>query len=323
MKPQPRSISSLTVGEFVSRHGSALGLDLRTPPEMGVDRLIEEPTVNRPGLALAGFFTHFAPQRIQVLGNSERAYLESLDFMDRDRRFGDMCRTGIPMVVFSRNYAIPQELVSIAKTEGVPVMSSPLQTRHLINAATIELEGDFAPTITEYGSMVDVSGVGVLIKGASGVGKSEAVLGLIERGSSLISDDVTVIRSIEGRELSATCSDLGRSYMEVRGLGIIDVPAIFGVASIRLEKRVEMVVTLRDWSDIEEIDRIGLDQEYVEILGISVPHVTIPVRSGRDIARLVEVAALDQRLRSMGHNSALEFNEKLIKYMREKAGQQA
>jgi HPr kinase/phosphorylase len=218
-------------------------------------------------------------------------------------------------MVFSRSYRVPQSVVDIATAQNVPVFRTPLQTRHLINAATIALEDDFAPSSSEYGSMVDINGIGVLIKGASGVGKSECVLGLIERGHQLVADDVTRVRNIEGLELSATALELGRSYMEVRGLGIIDVPAIFGIGSIRLEKQLDMVCTLKAWEELDDIERIGLDQEYLEILGIRIPHVTIPVRSGRDIARLVEVAALDQRMKSMGRNSALEFNRKLINYM--------
>ena len=188
-------------------------------------------------------------------------------------------------------------------------------TMKFINAATIALEMDFSPTVTEFGSMVDILGIGVLIRGASGIGKSECVLGLIERGYSLVSDDVTRIKSLEGRELMATSPDLTRNHMEVRGIGIINVVSIFGIGSIRNEKRLDLVVTLKDWQELEEVDRIGLDQEFYEILKLQVPHVTIPVRPGRDIARLVEVAGMDQKLKGMGQNSALEFNTKLLQLM--------
>jgi HPr kinase/phosphorylase len=164
--------------------------------------------------------------------------------------------------------------------------------------------------------MVDMMGTGALIRGPSGVGKSECVLGLIERGYSLVSDDVTRFRAIEGRELVGTAPDLTRYHMEVRGLGIINVASIFGVGSIRLEKRLDLVVTLRDWHELEEVDRIGLEQDYYEILRIKIPHITIPVRTGRDVARLVEVAALDQKLKSLGQNSAVEFNQRLLDVMR-------
>jgi len=157
-----------------------------------------------------------------------------------------------------------------------------------------------------------------MVRGSSGIGKSECVLGLIERGHSLVSDDVTRLRAIEGRELIGTAPDLTRHHMEVRGLGIINVTSIFGIGAVRLEKRLDLIVTLKDWQELEEVDRIGLEQEYYEILGILVPHITIPVRTGRDLARLVEVAALDQKLRSMGQNSAMEFNQRLLNLMQKK-----
>src|SRR4029453_10655918 len=160
---------------------------------------------------------------------------------------------------------------------------------------------------------VDIMGVGALVRGSSGIGKSECVLGLIERGHSLISDDITRFRGIEGRELLGPSPELTRHHMEVRGLGVINVLSIFGIGAVRLEKRLDLIVTLKDWQELEEVDRIGLDQEYYEILDILIPHITIPVRMGRDLAQLVEVAALDQKLKSHGQNSALEFNQGLLK----------
>jgi len=165
---------------------------------------------------------------------------------------------------------------------------------------------------------VDILGIGVLIRGESGIGKSECVLGLIERGYSLVSDDVTRITSFEGRELMATSPELTRYHMEVRGIGIINVASVFGVGSIREEKRLDMVATLKDWSDMEDVDRTGLDREFYEILKMKVPHVTIPVRPGRDNARLIEVAAMDQKLKGLGRNAALEFNTKLLNLMETK-----
>jgi HPr kinase/phosphorylase len=187
-----------------------------------------------------------------------------------------------------------------------------------INAATIALEVDFSPTVTEFGSMVDILGVGVLIRGASGIGKSECVLGLIERGYSLVADDVTRITSLEGRELMATAPDLTRNHMEVRGIGIINVASVFGIGSIRVEKRLDLVATLKDWQEVEAVDRIGLDRAFYEILGLQVPHLTIPVRPGRDMARLIEVAAMDQKLKDLGENSAVAFNTKLLNLMDQK-----
>jgi HPr kinase/phosphorylase len=302
------------VGEFYARHAEVLQMKL-IGPALGFERKIREPTINRPGLALSGFFIYFAGKRIQVLGNAEVSYLKSLDVVEQGKRCHQLCEQHIPCIVVSRSLPVPKALADSAANFQIALFRTPMVTMRFINAATIALEMDFAPTTVEHGSMVDIMGTGTLIRGSSGVGKSECVLGLIERGYSLVSDDVTRFRAIEGRELVGTAPDLTRYHMEVRGLGIINVASIFGVGSIRLEKRLDLVVTLRDWQELEEVDRIGLEREYYEILGIRIPHVTVPVRTGRDLARLVEVAALDQKLKSLGQNSAVEFNQRLLNLM--------
>jgi HPr kinase/phosphorylase len=304
----------IQVGEFYARHAEVLQMKL-VGPAIGFDRKIREPTINRPGLALSGFFIYFAGKRIQVLGNAEVSYLKSLDPAEQEKRCHQLCEQHIPCVVVSRSLPVPKALTDAAAQYQIAIFRTPMVTMRFINAATIALEMDFAPTTNEHGSMVDIMGTGTLVRGSSGVGKSECVLGLIERGYSLVSDDVTRFRAIEGRELVGTAPDLTRYHMEVRGLGIINVASIFGVGSIRLEKRLDLVATLRDWQELEEVDRIGLEQEFYEILGIRIPHITIPVRTGRDLARLVEVAALDQKLKSLGQNSAVEFNQRLLNLM--------
>ena len=304
----------IPVGEFYTRHAEALQLKL-VGPALGFERKIREPTINRPGLALSGFFTYFADKRIQVLGNAEVSYLKSLPVDEQQARCLQLCQQHIPCVVVSRHLPVPKALADAAAQFEIAIFRTPMVTMRFINAATIGLEMDFAPTITEHGSMVDIMGIGALVRGASGVGKSECVLGLIERGYSLVSDDVTRFRVLDGRELVGTAPDLTRYHMEVRGLGIINVASIFGVGSIRIEKRLDLIVTLRDWQELEEVDRIGLEQEFYEILNIRIPHITIPVRTGRDLGRLVEVAALDQKLKSLGQNSAVEFNQRLLNLM--------
>jgi HPr kinase/phosphorylase len=229
-----------------------------------------------------------------------------------------LCEQKIPCVVISRGMHLDRELLEVATQEQIAIFRTPMITMKFINAATIALELDFSPTVTEFGSMVDILGVGVLIRGVSGIGKSECVLGLIERGYSLVADDVTRITLMENRELIATAPNLTRNHMEVRGIGIINVANIFGIGSIRIEKRLDLVVTLQEWDELEEVDRIGLDQEFYEILSLPVPHITIPVRPGRDIARLIEVAAMDQKLKGLGKNSAVEFNAKLLNLMEPK-----
>ena len=314
---QQKSVPVVTVESFYNSHAEQLLMKL-DGPRVGFHRKIREPTINRPGLALSGFYTYFAEKRVQVLGAAEHSYLKSLAPKVRVRRFRALCVRKIPCLVVSRGFHLDPAVLAVAAEEKIAVFRTPMITMKFINAATIALERDFAPTITEFGSTVDILGVGVLIRGASGIGKSECVLGLIERGYSLVADDVTRITSLEGRELMATAPELTRNHIEVRGIGIINVASVFGIGSIRIEKRLDLVVTLKDWQEVEAVDRIGLDREFYEILGLQVPHLTIPVRPGRDMARLIEVAAMDQKLKGLGHNSAIEFNTKLLNLMEQK-----
>jgi len=315
---QRKSVPVVTVESFYTSHAEKLHMKLEGP-RVGFHRKIREPTINRPGLALSGFYTYFAEKRVQVLGAAEHSYLKSLPEKTRVQRVRELCACKIPCLVMSRGFHLAPELLTVTEAAKIAVFRTPMITMKFINAATIALEVDFSPTVTEFGSMVDILGVGVLIRGASGIGKSECVLGLIERGHSLVADDVTRITSLEGRELMATAPELTRNHMEVRGIGIINVANIFGIGSIRIEKRLDLVVTLKDWHELEEVERIGLDQEFYEILGMQVPHVTIPVKPGRDIARLIEVAAMDQKLKGLGRNSAVEFNTKLLNLMEPKS----
>jgi len=312
-------VTQITVGQFYANHAEHLGLRLEGL-SLGMNRLIREPTINRPGLALTGFYNYFAGKRIQVMGSAELAYLRSLKKAVLNERCRELFSHNIPCLVVARNANIPDALLRQGSEFETPIFRSPMITMKFINAATIALEMEFTPTASEYGSMVDVQGIGTLIRGASGIGKSECVLGLIERGYSLVSDDITKVRAIEGRELVGTSSELTRFHMEVRGIGIINIAAVFGVGSVRPEKRLDLVVTLKDWHELEDVDRLGIDRDYYEILGIRVPHVTVPVRTGRDLGRLVEVAALDQKLKGMGHNTALEFNERLLGMMQQNQG---
>ena len=305
---------TLTVGKFFADHGAGLGMEL-LGDTTGLDRPIPEPTINRPGLALAGFFRYFAAKRIQVAGHAELSYLRSLTVEERAARLKALFQQRIPCLVVARSLILPSGLLELAEEARTPVFKSPLITMKFINSATIALEDEFAPVASEHGSMVDIMGVGVLIRGKSGIGKSECVLGLIERGYSLVSDDITRFRNLEGRDLIGNSKELTRFHMEVRGIGIINVAAIFGAGSVRPEKELDLVVTLKDWQEVPDIDRIGLARDTYEILGIPIPHVTIPVKTGRDLARLVEVAALDQKLKSMGHDTAQEFNERLLRVM--------
>jgi HPr kinase/phosphorylase len=310
---------TVSVEHFYTQHAARLQLKLVAGQE-GMGRLIREGAVNRLGMALTGFIKYFAFRRVQLIGKSEISYFQSLDSKTRQARIQAILDRKIPCIVFSRDNRPPAIILKEAQKAKVPVFISPIPTPRLVNLITLCLEEDFAPTTSEHGSMVDIMGVGVLIRGESGVGKSECALGLVERGYSLVADDITRLRLLEGRELMATSAEVTRTFMEVRGIGIINVAAIFGGRAIRTEKRLDLVVTLEEWEKVEEIERTGLDQQFYEILGLKIPHVKLPIRPGRDLAGLVQVAALDQKMKTMGQFSALEFNEKLMSRLKLKEG---
>ncbi len=308
--PHPK----ITVEQFYVENASELGLRLLAGTD-GLKRVIKEPTVNRPGLALAGFTKYFAINRLQVMGSAEVTYLKSLTPKLRAERYAEICSYRIPCIVYSRNLKPDADLLAIAEKEGIPVFRCPLITMKFINRATLALEDLFAPRGQEQGSMVDILGVGVIIKGDSGIGKSECTLALVERGYSLVADDVTKVKLLDGREVIGTSASVTRNHMEVRGIGIIDVGMMFGVKSIRREKQVDLVISLQDWDEVEEVDRLGMEEETIEVLGVHIPHIIIPVRPGRDIARLVEVAAFQSKLKGTGYNAAEELNKRLIAQM--------
>jgi HPr kinase/phosphorylase len=304
----------VTVERFYTGQSRHLPLRL-VAGATGLKRIIREPTVNRPGLALAGFTRYFANKRLQVIGNAESCFLRTLSAADREIRYANLFSHKIPGVIFSRNLAPDKLFLRAAEKAQVPIFITPMITMKFINLATIALEMLFAPHGSEMGSMVDILGVGVIIRGESGIGKSESVLALIERGYSLVSDDITRVALLDGREIVGTSAELTRNHMEVRGIGIINVADMFGVRSIRVEKTVDLVVSLKQWDEVPDVDRVGMEQEFVKILGLPVPHIIIPVRPGRDLARLIEVAAFQIKLKSAGRNPAKELNDRLIAHM--------
>jgi HPr kinase/phosphorylase len=305
---------TLTVERFYTEQSRSLSMRL-VAGATGLKRIIREPTVNRPGLALAGFTKYFANKRLQVFGNAECWFLKTIPPDGRTARYKNLFSYKIPGIIFSRNLHPDKLFLRAAEEAQVPIFSSPLITMKFINMATLALEMSFAPRGTEIGSMVDILGVGVIIRGESGIGKSESVLALIERGYSLVSDDITRVTLIDGREILGTSAEVTRNHMEVRGIGIINVADMFGVRSIRTEKVVDLVVTLKQWEDVPDVDRLGMEQQTVKILGVDVPHIIIPVRPGRDLARLVEVAAFHIKLKSSGRNPAKELNDRLLAQM--------
>ncbi len=312
-KHKRKSISHLTVGEFYERHGEFLNLELQGE-SVGYERKILEPTINHPGLALAGFLSYFAYKRLQVLGNSEQSYLNKLSEEERIQRFSMICQRATPSIVTSRGKELTPDLLKVANDHGIAVFSTSMVTMKFVNEATIRLESDFAESTMLHGCMVDFRGVGVLIMGKSGAGKSEVAIGLLERGGALVADDMVTIKKMGG-ELSASTKEFSRGFIEMRGIGIINVGNIFGLGSIRPDKRLDLVITLKPHSDLNNVDRLGVNRETYRILGKDVTHVEIPVAPGRDTARLVAITCLEHQLRMLGYDMAEEFNQRLLDKM--------
>lgn len=312
------AIHGITVAHFFEEYREKLKLEIVTGAA-GMHRLIHEGTVNRPALALTGFLKYFANKRPQVFGAAEMAYLKTRSQRDQVKIFRAMVKKTIPCIILTRNYQPTPPLLQVAEEMKLPLLRTPMITMNFVNLATLCLDIEFAPRGTEHATTLDIKGVGVLLRGDSGVGKSECALALIERGHSLVADDLTVIKLLDERDLVASCRPLNRGYMECRGIGIINIAEMFGIKSIRLEKRIDLVVSLREWTTDAVEERTGLEETYYEILGKNVPHIELFVRPGRDIARLVEVAALTQALKKMGHDPARDFNDRLIASMAEQA----
>ena len=315
-KAPVKRLQQMTVQEFYERYHDLLHIKL-VGSEAGFQRKIIEPELNRPGLALAGFFTYFAEQRIQVIGNAELSYLTCLDPADGQQRFRELCRQAIPCLILARGHSLPESFMEEAHRDHLSIFQTSMPSMHFLNAATIRLQYAFAPTTHEHGSMVDLHGVGVLVRGASGTGKSETVLGLLNHGASLVADDVVQFRRPEGGEITGMAKELGRNHMEVRGLGLINVMAIYGISAVRLEKALNVVITLRPESEMNELERVGLEPKKYRILGIDLPHVEIPVAPGRDLAKLIEVAAMEVKLKVFGHDAPIEFNKRLLERIRD------
>ncbi|MGF1484386.1 MAG: HPr(Ser) kinase/phosphatase [Opitutales bacterium] len=312
--PIVRAETSLTVREFFDTYQEQLQLTL-VAGEEGLDKTIREKAINRPALALVGYFKFFATRRIQLFGAGEMAYLRDLPVREQKSVVEAICKKHICCMAISRNLAPVKAMVEAAARHRIPLLRSTLTSKDFSAEATLFLDQHFAPKTSLHGTLLDIRGIGTLIRGRSGVGKSECALALIERGHSLVADDITYLRLVGEKEVLGRSSELNRGYMECRGIGIINIAELFGIRNVRLEKRLDLIITFVEWVPGMEEERTGLEESFQEVLGIRVPHMEIPVRPGRDMARLVEVAAMVQATKLMGHDSAAEFNERLIAFM--------
>jgi HPr kinase/phosphorylase len=307
----------VTVGEFFQHAQAIMPVSLLSGREH-LDRVILEEAINRPGLALSDFYQYFANKRIQVMGLAEMTYLKSLPRPVREQRLANLFKRDIPCMVMTRNRTAPPELERTAHAFKVPILRTPLITSRFINLATLAMEHLMGEVVSVPGTTMDVMGVGVLIQGPPGIGKSEAAMGLIERGHSLVSDDVTLVRRDVRGHLVGTSSEMTRYHMEIRGLGIIHVPSLFGMASVTKEKRLDMVVSLYPADPALEGDRSGLTKKTRKILDLDMPLVDLPVAAGRDMSGVIEVAAMNQKLANLGHEAAKEFDDNVMRRLRER-----
>lgn len=276
--------------------------------------------VARPGLQLAGYFDHFEPMRLQVMGNVEMSYLEKLTATERAITFDRLFSYKFPALLISRNMEPDEQCLEMAKKHNVTLLSSPDATSTIVSAIISYLKAALAPRITRHGVLVEVYGEGLLLLGDSGIGKSEAAVELLKRGHRLIADDAVEIWKISGNSLMGTAPSLIRNYVELRGIGIINVAKLFGMGAVKAENEINLVVNIVPWNNQEVYDRLGLDEQYMDILGVKIPMITIPITPGRNLAVILEVAAMNNRQRKMGYNAAAEFTEQMSRHFDENMG---
>lgn len=308
----------LTVGDLLKEQAERLRLELVTG-EKSLNRRVGVADLNRPGLALSGFLENFRAERVQIFGNGEQAYCREADPKKlADALSAMLSAPEVPCVIVTHNAQVPPALVQACRKHAVPLVKSAYDTATLTGELSEALEARLAPATTLHGVLVDVYGLGVLIQGEAGIGKSECALELLKRGHILVADDAVQIQHRRGGYLRGSCPEPLRNHMEVRGLGVIDVKLLFGIGAILDRTRVELAIKLEAWNGNTTYDRTGLENKKLEILDVEVPQIRIPVSPGRNLAVLIEVAALNQRLRSQGYFSAETFNKKLIERMKAK-----
>lgn len=301
------------MGGFVKISEIAEKMELKclTPDVDLTDKGVKVPDVNRPALQLSGYFEHFATERLQVIGFVEYTYLQSLSMERKRYIYKEMLSHNIPCIVYCRGLAPDQELLQMASETNTPILSSEKTTSAFMAEVIRWMCVKLAPCISIHGVLVDVYGVGVLIMGESGIGKSEAALELIKRGHRLVTDDVVEIRKVSDETLVGSAPNITKNFIELRGIGIVDVKSMFGVQSVRETQSIDLVITLEDWDRNREYDRLGMEEKYTEFLGNKVVCHNIPIRPGRNLAIIVESAAVNHREKMMGYNAAQELYKRV------------
>ena len=273
--------------------------------------------INRPGLQMVGFFDHFDKKRIQIMGMVEFTYLEQFSVEEREKMFDNFFALGFPALVVTRGMQIPPEMLECAEKYNIPLLRTEDITSSFMSAIISYLNVQIAPRRTRHGVLVEVYGEGILILGESGVGKSETAIELVKRGHRLVADDAVEIKKVSNKTLVGSSPDIIKHFIELRGIGIIDIKEIFGIGAIKDTENIDMIIHLERWVEGSQYDRLGMVDEYTNIMGINVPSITVPVKLGRNLAVIVEVAAMNNRQKRMGYNAAVELNKRLMKQMEE------
>jgi HPr kinase/phosphorylase len=311
---------TLRLRDLLAQQGDPLQLESLSG-EVGLERPVPPNTeVASPGLALAGYTGRFVASRLHVLGETEITYLASLDAAGRQKALDGIFGFDLPVVIITKGQDAPSELMALAKAKGVPILRTRHKTAEFYRRIKPILEDAFAPRTTIHASLADVYGVGLLFTGASGIGKSECVLDLVERGHRLVADDVVLVAKKGTDILIGQGHELAGHHMEIRGVGLVDVPALFGVKSVRQQKRIEVVVDLQHWDKAAGADRTGLQRDTMDILGVQIPKMMVPLNPGKNVTVIAEVVAMMHLLRYAGVDVAAQFNDRLIKRMKDKAG---
>ncbi len=279
--------------------------------------------VARPGLQLAGYFDHFEPMRLQILGNVEMSYLKKMPATERRVIFDRLFAYKVPALLIARGFHPCPQCIEMAKKHNITILTTEEATSNIVSAIITYLRGELAPRITRHGVLMEVYGEGLLLIGESGIGKSEAAVELLKRGHRLIADDAVEIRKISGSTLMGSAPELIRNYVELRGIGVINVAKLFGMGAVKSENEINLVVNIVPWNTQEVYDRLGLEEQTMEILGVNIPLNTIPITPGRNLAVILEVAAMNNRQRKMGYNAAQEFTDQVNRHFEESVGNDA
>jgi HPr kinase/phosphorylase len=280
------------------------------------DKYISISDIKRPGIELAGFWEYFTPDRVQLLGMTEISFLKELDSVRLVKSIEKLCTYDLPCVIIARGLEVPDILVEEADRNGIPLLRTDISTTRFLSLLTNYLEESLAPSQTVHGVLVDIYGVGVLIAGKSGIGKSETAVQLVKRGHRLVADDLIIVKKIGERQLVGTAPEVSRHFLEIRGIGIINIRALFGAGAVIEKVDINMIAKLEYWNEEKSYERLGFDNLYGELMGIEIPQVVIPVKPGRDLAMVLEIAAMNYRMNLMGYNAARDFSRKVTEMLR-------